>query len=74
MTIQCRAFVVRTKDWKHGREVHIFEDDTEVGCTQTQDHWSDGAVISAACEWIELKYGLTNDEYYVNITGNYEMP
>lgn len=64
-----RAFILSTKPWSKGLEVTIFEDDAEVGTTQTIESSTEGAVLAMAGNYVELAYGLTDDEYTLTIRG-----
>lgn len=66
-----RNFVIRTVPWNKGREIHVFENDKEVGTTQSESALP-GSIFGMAEEWIELQYGLTDDEFTVDWTGDYQ--
>lgn len=58
-----RVFAFRTKRWEHGLVVYIYEGGEQVGATQTYNEYDVIAASLMAEEWIELRFGLTDDEY-----------
>lgn len=60
-----RTFVIRTKPWKNGLEIHIFEGGAEFGVTQTPPgFFSEDSVRNMAHEYIQVSEDLQDDESY----------
>lgn len=60
-----RAFTFRTQRWQRGLEVYIYEGEIEAGVTNTYDEYDIVSALNQAEDWIEVSYGLTDDEYVI---------